>query len=69
MVDYKKMYYIMMDGSERAITAIREQNFGTARKILIQAERAAEELYIQTADDEAEENDDRTDAGQSETES
>ena len=69
MVDYKKMYYIMMDGSERAITAIREQNFGTARKILIQAERAAEELYIQTADDEAEENDDQTDAGQSETES
>ena len=69
MVDYKKMYCIMMDGSERAITAIREQNFGTARKILIQAERAAEELYIQTADDEAEENDDRADAGQSETES
>lgn len=54
MVDYKKMYYIMMDGSERAISAMREQNFGTARKILIQAERAAEELYIQTADDEEE---------------
>lgn len=32
---------------------MREQNFGTARKILIQAERAAEKLYIQTADDEA----------------
>ena len=69
MVDYKKMYYIMMDGSERAITAMREQNFGTARKILIQAERAAEELYIQTADDEADENDGQTDGAQSEAES
>lgn len=68
MVDYKKMYCIMMDGSERAITAMREQNFGTAKKILIQAERAAEELYVQTADDKAEENDDQTDGGQSEAE-
>ena len=52
MVDYKKMYHIMVDASERAITAITQQNYGTAKEALIQAEQAAEELYIETAEDE-----------------
>ena len=55
MVDYKKMYYIMMDASERAIIALKQQNYGVAKKILIAAERRAEELYIETADKEEEE--------------
>ena len=54
MVDYKKMYYIMIDASERAITAISQQNYGLAKKTLIRAEREAEELYIDTAEDEDE---------------
>ena len=54
MVDYKKMYYIMIDTSERAITAISQQNYGLAKKALIRAEREAEELYIDTAEDEDE---------------
>ena len=54
MVDYKKMYYIMIDASERAITAISQQNYGLAKKTLIRAEREAEELYIDTAADEDE---------------
>lgn len=54
MVDYKKMYYIMIDASERAITAISQQNYGLAKKALIRAEREAEELYIDTAEDEDE---------------
>ena len=55
MVDYKKMYHIMVDGSERAITAITQQNYGIAKKALIQAEQAAEEMYIETAEEESEE--------------
>lgn len=52
MVDYKKLYFIMVDASERAIAAMKQQNYGVAKKILITAERRAEELYIDTAEDE-----------------
>ncbi len=52
MVDYKKLYHIMLDASERAITAIAQQNYGLAKKTLIRAEREAEELYIELAEDE-----------------
>ena len=52
MVDYKKLYHIMIDGSERAIMAITQQNYGLAKKTLIKAEREAEELYIQAVDEE-----------------
>lgn len=52
MVDYKKLYYIMVDASERAITAMTQQNYGIAKKTLIRAEREAEELYMDTAEDE-----------------
>ena len=54
MVDYQKLYYIMVDASERAIMAISQQNYGVAKKTLIVAERRAEELYIETAEDEVE---------------
>jgi len=52
MVDYKKLYYIMVDASERALVAIKQENYGVAKKILITAERRAEELYIETAENE-----------------
>ena len=46
MVDYQKLYYIMVDASERALVALNQQNYGVATKILITAERRAEELYL-----------------------
>ena len=52
MVDYQKLYYIMVDASERALGALNQQNYGVARKILIKAERRAEELYIESAEEE-----------------
>ena len=55
MVDYEKLYHIMVDGAENAIAAINAQNYGMARKALIRAEREAEELYINTAAEEASE--------------
>ena len=46
MVDYEKMYCLMVDASERAIEAIEQQRYDAARDILIDAEQSAEELYI-----------------------
>ena len=46
MVDYEKMYCLMVDASERAIEAIERGNCDAARDILIAAEQSAEELYI-----------------------
>ena len=51
MVDYAKLYYLMMDAAENAIGAINAQNYGMAKEILIRAEREAEERYIETAED------------------
>ena len=46
MVDYEKLYYLMVDASERAIEAIEQKRYDSARDILIAAEQSAEELYI-----------------------
>ena len=46
MVDYEKLYHLMVDASERAIEAIERQNYDAARDILITAEQSAEELYV-----------------------
>lgn len=46
MVDYEKMYHLMVDASERAIEAIERQSYDAARSILINAEQSAEELYL-----------------------
>ena len=52
MADYAKLYHLMVDAAENAIGAINAQNYGTAKEILIRAEREAEERYIETAEDE-----------------
>ena len=46
MPDYKQLYALMVDASEKAIEAIENQNFGAAKKILIAAEQECEERYI-----------------------
>ena len=48
MADYRRMYYILCDAASRAIDAPPE----AVRQILQQALEEAEELYIDTADDE-----------------
>ena len=55
MVDYKKLYHIMVDASEHAIESITQQNYGMAKETLIRAEREAEELYIRSAEGEEQE--------------
>lgn len=46
MPDYKELYIIMVDASERAIEAIGRKNHEEAKNILIAAEHACEEKYI-----------------------
>ena len=46
MVDYEKMYCLMVDAAERAIEAIERQSYDAARDILITTEQSAEELYV-----------------------
>ena len=55
MADYKKMYHEMLIGSEQAIAAIDEGKPDAARQRLIVAEQRAEETYLSTDDDGAEE--------------
>ena len=52
MVDYAKLYHLMVDAAENAISAIDAQNYGAAKDILIRAEREAEDRYIETAEAE-----------------
>lgn len=51
MVDYAKLYHLMVNAAENAIGAIDAQNYGAAKDILICAEQEAEELYIETVED------------------
>ena len=46
MTDYKELYVLMVDASEKAIEEIEKQNYGAAKEILIVAERKCEEIYI-----------------------
>ena len=46
MPNYKQLYALMVDASERAVEAIEKQNYGAAKEILIAAEQKCEELYI-----------------------
>ena len=46
MMDYRQLYILMLDASEKAIEAIEKQNYGAAKDILIAAEQECEERYI-----------------------
>ena len=46
MPDYKQLYILMLDASEKAIEAIEKANYGAAKEILIDAEQKCEEIYI-----------------------
>ena len=46
MPDFETLYHIMVNASENTIDALEKQNFGEAKRILIDAEQRAEEIYI-----------------------
>ncbi len=50
MVDYEKLYHLMVDATENAIEALEKGDPEKARQILIAAELEAEEQYIASVD-------------------
>lgn len=55
-MDYKKLYHIMVDASERALQALEQQRPYEAWSILSKGERDAEEKYISMSEEENAEN-------------
>ena len=51
MVDYEKLYHLMVNASEDAIAEIEKQNYGRAKEILIAAEQRCEDIYTDTPQD------------------
>lgn len=49
MPDYEHLYHLMVQASEAALAALETGNVWDAKKILIDAELRAEEIYV--ADD------------------
>ena len=49
MPNYQELYCLMVNASEDALAALEAGNVWDAKRILIEAERKAEEMYIATA--------------------
>ena len=48
--DYQKMYITLFNAITDAIENIENLNYGTAKKLLIQAQQKTEDLYIEAVD-------------------
>ena len=46
MANYEKMYSTLFNAITDALEQIEQQNFGSAKDLLIAAQRQAEEIYI-----------------------
>ena len=46
MADYDKMYSLLFNAITDALEQIEQQNFGSAKDLLIAAQQKAEEIYI-----------------------
>ena len=46
MEDYKERYDLLFNAITDAIECIDEQNYGSAKELLIRAQQEAEELYL-----------------------
>ena len=49
MTDYQAMYLHLFNRTTDAVTALEAMNIGQAKEILMQAQREAEELYMESA--------------------
>ena len=50
MQTYEELYHLMFNAATDAKQKLDECNYGTAKDILIDAQRLAEELYISSSD-------------------
>jgi len=46
MPDYEKIYHLLFNAITDALEQIEQQNFGSAKDLLIAAQQQAEEIYI-----------------------
>ena len=46
MEEYKKMYLLLFNAITDALEQMEQQNYGTAKGLLITAQQQAEEIYI-----------------------
>ncbi len=46
MPDYEKMYHLLFNAITDALEQLEQQNFGSAKDLLIAAQQQAEEIYI-----------------------
>lgn len=56
MQGYEACYYLLFNSVTDALEAMEQQNYGYAKQLLITAQQKAEELWIDAANDELEEN-------------
>ena len=54
MESLPKYYTRLFNGTTDTLEALKEQNYGMARDLLIKAQQDAEELYLQEGDRETE---------------
>ena len=52
MVNYEKMYMVLFNGITDAIGNLERHNYGFAMFALAESQKRAEEIYIDTAEDE-----------------
>ena len=50
MANYDKMYSTLFNAITDALEQIEQQNFGSAKDLLIAAQQKAEEIYINSED-------------------
>ena len=50
MVDYKELYSILFNAITDAIEQLGNENYGTAKELLIAAQQKTEDLYINAED-------------------
>jgi len=48
MADYKRMYTTMVDAAEQAIELMNIGDYCGARRLLINAEQEAEDIFVET---------------------
>ena len=51
MIDYQKMYLTLFNAVSDSILLLEQLNFGDAKKQLIQAQLACEEIYVSSEED------------------
>ena len=67
MESTRKPYFLLFNAITDAVEAMEKQNFGQSRDLLIRAQQAAEELYLEETDTEEESEEETEEDSEEET--